>query len=83
MVKTGVNMETRDAKVAARAGRYVKKVQTITKTEFPAANQLVQRLVEFGVLKEITGQARNRQFRFVEYVRLFEDKTGKPHVEGK
>jgi Fic family protein len=49
----------------------VKKVQTITNTEFPAANQLVQRLVELGVLKEITGQARNRQFRFEEYVLLF------------
>ena len=53
----------------------VKKVQTITKTEFPAANQLVQRLVQIGVLKEITGQARNRQFRFDEYVRLFAEGT--------
>jgi Fic family protein len=53
----------------------VKKVQTITKTEFPAANQLVQRLVQLGVLKEVTGQARNRQFRFEEYVQLFAEDT--------
>jgi Fic family protein len=61
----------------------VKKVQTITKTEFPAANQLVQRLVEHGVLKEITGQARNRQFRFEEYVQLFADGTEMPRQTGK
>lgn len=60
----------------------VKKVQTITKTEFPAANQLVQRLVELGVLKEITGQARNRQFRFEEYVQLFAEDTGIPAETG-
>jgi Fic family protein len=53
----------------------VKKVQTITQTEFPAANQLVQRLVQLGVLKEITGQARNRRFSFEEYVRLFAEDT--------
>ncbi|GIW57055.1 MAG: cell division protein Fic [Nitrospiraceae bacterium] len=51
----------------------VKQVQSLTKTAFPAANQLVQRLVELGVLREITGHARNRRFRFDEYVRLFED----------
>ncbi len=61
----------------------VKKVQTITKTEFPAANQLVQRLVQLGVLKEITGQARNRQFRFEEYVQLFAEGTEIPRETGK
>ncbi|GIW90225.1 MAG: cell division protein Fic [Pirellulaceae bacterium] len=61
----------------------VKKVQTITKTEFPAANQLVQRLVQLGVLKEITGQARNRQFLFEEYVRLFSEDTETSLEKGK
>lgn len=61
----------------------VKKVQTITKTEFPAANQLVQRLVQLGVLKEITGQARNRHFRFEEYVQLFAEGTEIPRETGK
>ena len=56
----------------------VKDVQTIPKTSYPAANQLVQRLVQLGVLKEITGQTRNRRFRFEEYVRLFEDEMGQP-----
>lgn len=56
----------------------VKKVQTITKTEFPSANQLVQRLIQLGVLKEITGQARNRQFRFEEYVQVFAEDTERP-----
>ena len=61
----------------------VKKVQTITKTEFPAANQLVRRLVQLGILKEITGQARNRQFRFEEYVQLFAEDTEMPRGTGK
>jgi len=61
----------------------VKKVQTITNTEFPAANQLVQRLIQLGVLKEITGQARNRQFRFEEYVQLFAEGTEIARETGK
>lgn len=61
----------------------VKKVQAITKTEFPAANQLVQRLVGLGVLKEITGQARNRRFRFEEYVDVFAENTERPSLEEK
>lgn len=38
-----------------------------------AANQLVNRLVNVGVLKEITGYARNRRFRFEPYLQLFEE----------
>lgn len=38
-----------------------------------AANTLVRNLVEMGLLKEITGYARNRRFRFDPYLRLFED----------
>jgi Fic family protein len=37
------------------------------------ANQLVNRLVDVGVLREITGYARNRRFRFDPYLRLFEE----------
>lgn len=37
------------------------------------ANNLVRRLVEIGMLREITGYARNRRFRFEPYLRLFED----------
>jgi Fic family protein len=39
----------------------------------PAANTLVNRLVDAGLLREITGYARNRRFRFDPYLRLFED----------
>jgi Fic family protein len=38
-----------------------------------AANNLVNRLVEVGVLRDITGYARNRRFRFDPYLRLFEE----------
>src|SRR3990172_7731534 len=37
------------------------------------ANNLVNRLVDVGLLREITGYARNRRFRFDPYLRLFED----------
>jgi Fic family protein len=37
------------------------------------ANQLVNRLTELGVLREITGYARNRRFRFEPYLQLFEE----------
>ncbi|HAJ34693.1 MAG TPA: cell filamentation protein Fic, partial [Chloroflexi bacterium] len=39
----------------------------------PAANNLVRRLVDIGLLREITGYARNRRFRFEPYLHLFED----------
>lgn len=35
------------------------------------ANQLVRRFVEYEILVEITGQARNRAFRYQKYVELF------------
>lgn len=37
------------------------------------ANNLVHRLEGVGVLREITGYARNRRFRFDPYLKLFED----------
>jgi Fic family protein len=40
------------------------------------ANQLVNRLVKLGVLREITGYARNQRFRFEPYLRLFEEPLG-------
>lgn len=49
----------------------VDDVRGITKTSFPAANEVVQRLVELAILKEITGRARNRRFRYDPYVNLF------------
>ncbi|MBX6421216.1 MAG: Fic family protein [Nevskia sp.] len=37
------------------------------------ANQIVARLENIGLLREITGYARNRRFRFEPYLRLFEE----------
>lgn len=38
-----------------------------------AAYRFIDRLVDIGMLREITGYARNRRFRFDPYLRLFED----------
>jgi Fic family protein len=43
------------------------------------ANQIVSRLEGIGLLREITGYARNRRFRFEPYLRLFEE-TGEGMV---
>ena len=49
----------------------VQDVRLLTKTSWAAANTLVSRLVELNILKEMTGFARNRRFRYEAYVRLF------------
>jgi Fic family protein len=54
----------------------VTDVQTLLGTTFAGANQIVQRLVSLGVIREITGQARHRRFRYDAYVRLFEEEAG-------
>ena len=46
-------------------------VKVITGTTFPAANDVVQRLVNLEILKEITGRTRNRRFLYAPYVALF------------
>jgi Fic family protein len=51
----------------------VNEVRDLTGTTYPAANQLVERLVNNGILAEITGQARNRRFRYDAYVHLFDE----------
>jgi Fic family protein len=51
----------------------VKDVQTLTGTTYAAANALVSRLVDVGILSEITGYARNRRFRYAPYIALFSD----------
>lgn len=40
---------------------------------FTSANRLMERLVEIGILDEVTGNARNRVFSYVPYIRLFSD----------
>lgn len=51
----------------------VLEVQELIGTTYPAANQLVARLTEHGILKEITGNVRNRQFRYQSYIDLFSE----------
>ena len=51
----------------------VADVQKLTGTTFAAANTLVSRLVQHGVLHEMTGYARNRRFRYAPYIALFND----------
>ena len=51
----------------------VTHVQNITGTSYTAANNLVARLVDVGILQEATGNRRNRQFRYDPYIRIFAD----------
>jgi Fic family protein len=52
-----------------------KQVQALVGATFAAANQIVRRLVNLGVLVEITGQARHRRFRYDAYVKLFDGQS--------
>ena len=49
----------------------VKDLIELTGLSFPAANELALRLVRADVLVEVTGNARNRCFRYAPYVRIF------------
>lgn len=51
----------------------VSDVEKLTGTTYAAANNLVSRLVELGILHEMTGYARNRRFRYGPYIDLFSD----------
>ena len=51
----------------------VNEVRGLTGTTYPAANDLVSRLVDLGVVAEMPGHARNRRFRYDKYVDLFHD----------
>jgi len=59
----------------------VKDVQAITATTYVAANTLVSRLDEMGVLEEITGNARNRRFRYAPYIALFDAASPRSEAE--
>lgn len=51
----------------------VNEVQTLIGTTYPAANDLVARMAEYGILHEFTGQTRNRKFMYQSYTNLFND----------
>ncbi len=43
----------------------------LTRMSFPSANDLTKRFVKHGLLTEITGQVRNRRFRYTPYIKIF------------
>lgn len=51
----------------------VKTAAELTGTTYPAANNLVARMVSLGILTELTGNARNRRFFYAPYVALFSE----------
>ena len=51
----------------------VTEIQALIGTTYPAANNLVARLADLGILREMTGYTRNRRFRYEHYVQLFSD----------
>ena len=59
----------------------VSEVQELIGTTFPAANNVVARLTERGILTEVTGQKRNRRFLYGEYVALFANGTLSPEED--
>jgi len=48
-----------------------KTVEKITRLRNPNALALVSKFIKLGILKEITGQKRNRVFSYKEYIDLF------------
>jgi Fic family protein len=51
----------------------VNEVRNLIGITYPAANQLVERLVDIGILAEITRRSRNRRFRYDPYIGLFSE----------
>ena len=51
----------------------VREAQGVIGTTFPAANDLVSKMVDLTILREVTGQARNRKFMYQSYINLFTD----------
>lgn len=49
----------------------VKRIQSLTGVSFAAANNLMGRFEDVGILDEITGHTRNRRYQYSDYVNLF------------
>lgn len=50
---------------------HINQVKELTGSSYKTANELVNDFVEAGILKETTGQSRNRIFLFEDYLKLF------------
>lgn len=46
--------------------------ERLLNVQFATANRALEALAEAGVVREVTGQQRNRRFRFEEYLALFD-----------
>lgn len=51
----------------------VNPIAEMLDVSFTSANRLIDRLVEIGILLEVTGNARNRVFHYSQYISLFSD----------
>ena len=51
----------------------VNPVADLFGVSFTSANRLIDRLVDIGILNEVTGNARNRVFHYSQYISLFSD----------
>lgn len=56
----------------------VSDVQEKIGTSYTAANNLVGRMVDCGILHQFNGETRNRQFGFQDYIDLFQDSRPSP-----
>jgi Fic family protein len=50
----------------------VNSAAKVLEVSYPTANNLISSLVNEGILEEVTGQGRNRRFRFSSYLRLMD-----------
>jgi Fic family protein len=50
---------------------HVNQVKEVTNSSYKSANDLVSDFVTVGILKELTGQDRNRIFGFDQYLKMF------------
>ena len=53
-------------------------IQKYLDVTYPAAANIINRLVQLGILRELTGNRRNRLFRYESYTQLFDE----PNVTG-
>lgn len=58
----------------------VRDVLELIRTSYPAANDLVARMVDSAILHEFTGRARNRMFIYQNYIELFVDRDTESNV---
>lgn len=51
----------------------VNEIAALLNISYPAANSLVEKFVEFDLLEEVTGNTRNRKYRYSKYINLFDE----------